>query len=256
MAVRRSGSILGLAFVAAVSIGPSATAGFGEPYAPLPWTPWEPVVLDVAPEPAGTLPAWTGGMDLFRRGVFSTQKSWIWCTAAGLQITRNIVDHREDHSWANQKRYFRYMRAHQRYRLPLADGVDPTGWAAGLRRWIDPRYRVVGSTSFRSALRTAVTSLRKTNLPIGIAVAHGNHAWVLTGFTATADPAVTDRFRITSVRVVGPLWGRQNSSFGYDMAPNTRLTRAQLRRFFTPWHYAPIAMTWEGRWVSVQPVIA
>ena len=85
-------------------------------------------------------------------------------------------------------------------------------------------------------------------------MSHGNHAWVLTGFTATADPAVTTRFSVTSVRVVGPLWGLQSRSYGYDMRPDTKLTPAQLKGFFTPWHYAGVRMAWEGQWVSVQPV--
>ena len=38
------------------------------------------------------------------------------------------------------------------------------------------------------------------------------------------------------------------------MKPGTRLTRAQLQRFFTPWHYPRIRMVWEGRWVSIQPI--
>src|SRR5438128_12194040 len=101
------------------------------------------------------------------------------------------------------------MRAHNRYPIPAADGVDPGGWASGLDHYVDGRYRVVASTSFASALRSAVTNLRRTNLPVGLAVAHGNHAWVLTGFTATADPAKTSSFTVTSVRVTGPLWGLQ-----------------------------------------------
>ena len=219
-----------------------------------PAPPAEMAPLASGVESVTALPRWTGGVNLYDAGVFSTQRTWIWCTAAGVQIMRNIVHDRSDQSRSRQQRYFRYMRAHQRYPIPLADGVDPTGWAAGLRRWVDPRYRVVASGGFRAALRSAVTSLRTTNRPVGIAVAHGNHAWVLTGFTATADPAVTDRFRITSVRVVGPLWGRQSRRYGYDMSPNTRLTRGQLRQFFTPWHYAGIPMAWEGRWLAVQAV--
>ncbi|CAN5759068.1 hypothetical protein BH23CHL8_BH23CHL8_07840 [soil metagenome] len=132
--------------------------------------------------------------------------------------------------------------------------MDPAGWTAGLRRFVDSRYRLVSSGSFKAALRSAARNLRLTNLPVAITVAHGNHAWVLTGFSATADPATTKRFRITSVRVSGPLWGLQSRSFGYDMRPNRELTREQLKRFFTAWHYARIRMAWEGRWVSVQPI--
>lgn len=206
---------------------------------------------------AGTdaaIPRWTGGIDLYRTGVFTTQKTWLWCTAADVQISRNIADHAADHSRSSQQRYFDAMRAHDRYDIPLSDGVDPAGWAYGMRHFVDARYRLVASGSFNAALRSAVTNLRKMNLPVGITVAHGDHAWVLTGFTATADPARTARFTVTSVRVVGPLWGLQSTSYGYDMRPNTRLTPRQLAGFFTPWHYAKIRMAWEGDWVSIQPI--
>jgi hypothetical protein len=207
-----------------------------------------------ASPPAAALSRWTGSIDLYRTGVFSTQQTWLWCTAADVQIVRNIADRQRDHSRASQDRYFSYMRAHDRYRIPVKDGVDPAGWTAGLHHFVDSRYRLVVSSSFDSALRSAVTNLRKTNLPVGITVAHGNHAWVLTGFTATADPARTTRFTVTSVRVTGPLWGVQSRSYGYDMTPNTRLTPRQLAGFFTPWHYAGVRMSWEGRWVSIQAV--
>jgi len=201
-----------------------------------------------------TLPRWRGGIDLYRPGVFATQKDWRWCTAAGVQIIRNIVFEQTRRSKGQQHRYFAYMRAHDRYPIPVRDGVDPVGWAAGLRHFVDSRYRLVASNSFKAALRSAVRNLRLTNLPVGITVAHGNHAWVLTGFRATADPATTERFKVTSVSVTGPLWGRQSRSYGYDMHPDTRLTRSQLKRFFTAWHYPRIRMAWEGAWVSVHPI--
>lgn len=200
------------------------------------------------------LPRWTGTIDLYRPGVFTTQQSWLWCTAADVQIIRNIADGANDHSSTNQRRYFGFMRARNRYDIPVRDGVDPAGWAAGLRHYVDARYRLTANRSFDAALRSAVTNLRRTGLPVGITVAHGNHAWVLTGFSATADPARTQAFTVTSVRVVGPLWGLQSRTYGYDMRPDRRLTPKQLRGFFTPWHYAGVRMAWEGRWVSIQPV--
>ena len=210
-----------------------------------------------APKPTPTtdtaLPAWNGGVDLYRAGTFTTQKSWLWCTAAGVQIVDNIVEHRKDHTTAGQRRYFDWMRKHNRYSLPVSAGVDPAGWTAGLRHFVDGRYRLVASRTFDDALRSAVTNLRKTNLPVAITVSHGGHGWILTGFRATADPAVTDSFKVTSVRVVGPLYGLQSKN-GYDMPPNTRLTTAQLRMFFTPWKYAPKPMIWDGRYVSIQPI--
>jgi hypothetical protein len=200
------------------------------------------------------VPRWTGGVDLYRAGTFTTQKSWLWCTAADVQIMRNIVDHQADHSTSGQRRYFTWMRGHNRYSLPLSAGVDPAGWTAGLRHFVDDRYRLVASTTFTSALRSAVKRLRQTNLPVAITVSHGNHGWILTGFRATADPLVTSAFRVTSVRVVGPLWGLQSRTYGYDMRPDKSLTVAQFRTFFTPWKYRPRRMIWDGRYVSIQPV--
>ena len=208
-----------------------------------------------APRPAAAaLAAWDGGVNLYRRDAFTTQKTWLWCTAAGVQIIRNMVRGDDDHSRRSQARYFDWMRARNRYDLPESAGVDPAGWTAGLRHFVDDRYRLQSHATFDRALRLAVIRIRKTNLPVALTVAHGGHGWVLHGFTATADPARTDDFRITSVRVTGPLWGRQNRDLGYDMRPNTKLTPAQLKRFFTPWRYPPKAMVWDGTYVSIQPV--
>jgi hypothetical protein len=203
--------------------------------------------------PVQAVEAWDGSVDLYRKGAFTTQKTWLWCTAAGVQIMRNLVEGDADHSRAAQERYFDWMRGRNRYDLPESAGVDPAGWTAGLRRFVDDRYRLVASRSFESGLRSAVTSLRRTGLPVALTVARGNHGWILTGFSATADPLVTDGFDVRSVRVVGPLYGLQSKN-GYDMAPNTKLSVAQFKRFFTSWRYAPKAMVWDGRFVSIQPV--
>lgn len=205
------------------------------------------------PEPNALLPAWDGGIDLYREGVFTTQKSWLWCTAAGVQIVRNIVERDEDHSASGQRRYFDWMRQRNRYDLPESAGVDPQGWTAGLRRFVDDRYRLVASRSFSAGLNSAAANLRRTGLPVALTVSRGGHGWIMTGFEATADPLLTDDFAVTSVRIVGPLYGRQSKN-GYDMRPDTELTTKELRRFFTGWRYAPKAMVWDGRFVSIQPV--
>ena len=199
------------------------------------------------------LSTWNGGINLYRDGVFTTQKSWLWCTAAGIQIVRNIVREEEDHSASGQRKYFTWMRDRNRYTLPVSAGVDPQGWTAGFRQYIDDRYRLVSSTTFDNALRSAVKRLRQTNLPVALAVAHGNHGWIMTGFTATADPAATASFKVTSVRIVGPLYGLQSKN-GYDMPPNTRLTPTQLKRYFTRWWYEPKRMIWDDRFVTIQPI--
>ena len=229
---RRLRPVLGLVVALLISIGWVAT----------------PAPADAA------LPTWNGGINLYRTGVFSTQKTWLWCTAADVQIMRNIKYDRNDHSRTTQSRYFNYMRGHNRYSLPVSAGVDPKGWEMGLRRYVDSRYRVQAHDTFAKALKLAAARMRRTNLPVAVAVSRGNHGWVLHGFTATADPAKTSTFTVTSVRVSGPLWGLQNRTFGYDMRPNTKLSVTQFKRFFTKWWYSPKRMIWDNKFVSIQPL--
>ena len=203
---------------------------------------------------AGTSPQ--GGsetFDVYRPGVYSEQATWTWCTAASVQIMRNILLAGADHSSAHQQQFFDYMRAGNRYQLADHRGVDPQGFLAGLRHFVSPGYALVASPTFDAAVRSAVTQLRLTGKPVALIVAAGRHAWVLTGFTATADPARTTAFQVVSVRVVGPLYGRQSIN-GYDSPPDTSISYAALRRFLLPYRF-PFAVTpWTGRYLTFQAI--
>jgi len=75
---------------------------------------------------------------------------------------------------------------------------------------------------------------------------------VLVGFSATADPATGPAFAVTSVRIVGPLYGRQSSN-GYDPPPDTRLSYAALRRYLLPYTFPYGRTPWDGRFITFQP---
>jgi hypothetical protein len=202
-----------------------------------------------SPAPASAATAAPFTLDLYRPGVFTTQATWWFCTAASVQIMRNINRGQTDHSAAAQTRYFTYMRSHNLHRMAATDGIDPPGFLAGLRSFVDPRYQLVASASFDNAVRSAVMRLRASGLPVALIVDYGRHAWVLTGFTATADPARTAGFRVLSVRIAGPLYGRQSRD-GYDPPPDTRLSVAALRRYLTPYAFKYGPTRWDGRFVT------
>ncbi|TAK02820.1 MAG: hypothetical protein EPO36_00930 [Chloroflexota bacterium] len=239
--------ILAIFVVAAGALAPFA--------APTPGAAQSGAATHQAQQPltAEGLSPWTGGVNLYRDGVFTTQASWLYCTAADIQIIRNMIEGTEDHSSAAQTAYFDWMRTQNRYDLPLSAGIDPAGWTAGMRHFVDDRYRLVSTDSFGASIEAAVRRIRMTGRPVALLVAHGNHGWVLNGFTATADPTAGTGFQVTSVSVTGPLWGLQSSG-GYDMPPNTTLTVEQLRTYHTRWHYDPLPMIWDGTFVSIQPL--
>ena len=58
---------------------------------------------------AGTSPqAGPETFDVYRPGVYSEQATWTWCTAASVQIMRNILFAETDHSSAHQQQFFDY----------------------------------------------------------------------------------------------------------------------------------------------------
>ena len=202
---------------------------------------------------AATPPRSPVAFDVYRPGVYSMQATWTWCTAASVQIIRNVLLDETDHSSAQQRVFFDYMQASNRYRQPSHRGIDPQGFLAGLRHFVDSRYTLVASPTFDAAVRSAVTQLRRSGEPVALIVAAGRHAWVLTGFTATADPARTADFQVTGVRVVGPLHGRQSVN-GYDSPPDTSLSYTALRQFLLPYRFPFAATPWTGRYLTFESI--
>jgi hypothetical protein len=208
-----------------------------------------------AAHPAAAAPPAAPGatFDVYRPGVYSMQATWTWCTAASVQIVRNIVFGNESHSSAEQGEFFDFMRTKNRYVRAGHRGVEPQAFEAGLRAFVDPRYSLVASPTFDAAVRSAVTQLRLTGEPVGLIVAAGRHVWVLTGYSATADPAITADFRVVSVRVVGPLYGRQSVN-GYDPRPDTSLSYDAFRQFLLPFRFPWGTTPWTGRYLTIQAI--
>ena len=135
------------------------------------------------------LSRWTGGIDLYRSGVFTTQKTWLWCTAADVQIIRNIADHATDHSRSASSATSTTCapttgtRSRSRtgsIRRAGPPGLDDTSTAAS--SW--PR---AGASTRRSDRGHEPAQDEPAGRDHGVA---RQPAWVMTGFTATADPAV------------------------------------------------------------------
>jgi hypothetical protein len=199
---------------------------------------------------AGGLPDWTGNFDLYRPGAFATQATITWCVAAASQMMLNVILGQSDVSRSSQATYIAYGQANDGANYP--SGTGPAGWVAMLNRYGGSTYSVQRFTDGDSALKAAATRMRLTNKPVGMLVWAGRHAWVMTGFSATADPATTSDFTITAVYVSGPLYPRAMNSSGYDLPPDTQLTPAQLARYFVK-YYDTFVKTWNGGYVLIVP---
>ena len=93
-----------------------------------------------------------------------------------------------------------------------------------------------------------------TGRPAGIVVWRGTHAWVLTGFEATADPRATDDFRVITVRMADPLWPYWHVRKRAIYRPGTRLSMTTLKRNFTAYHDSRRDDRIEGKYVAIVPL--
>lgn len=196
--------------------------------------------------------AWTGRFSVYRPRAFVSQVTNYSCVGASVQMMLNIINGDDDRSGTRQRTYLRYARANSRYEVRNG-GADPRGWAVALRRWGAGPYTVGGKWTMQSSLKLAAQRMRATRKPVGLLVLRGGHAWVMTGFEATRDPARTDNFRVTRVQVMGSLWpdGTVNGR-PYDPRPGTWLGLPAMSAKFKAYHWKP-ATTWNGRWIMVLP---
>jgi hypothetical protein len=205
--------------------------------------------------PAGAA-EWNGRFSIWRNGAFATQYLDASCVGATIQMTLNLIKGTHDHSKGHQLSLLAYAAAHSKY--PVEDGgADPEGWTQALVHFgAGENYGWTTNSTMQSALQTAASQLRETGKPVGLLVHFGRHAWLMTGFTATADPATTDDFQVTSAEVVGPLWpsGTLNGEH-FDPGPGTWMDTSDLARKFNT-YVEPDQPIWYGKYVTVVPDIS
>ena len=218
-------------------------------------TPPSPAVEAPAPSHSAAPPSRSFAMNLYRRGDFVSQKRSDWCVPAAVQTMINLFGRRPARAAAvpGQARLDRLARSLSSDRL-VGAGSEPEGWAGALNTLGYGPYVVRALRSREAALRAAARAMRQTARPVGLLMWRGAHAWVMSGFEATADPATTDDFKVTHVRISDPWYPRTSAIWGPGQPPNTRLSVETLRADFLPWRRPTVRyVEKDGRFVVVLP---
>jgi hypothetical protein len=195
-------------------------------------------------------------MNLYRRGDFVSEFTAWYCLPAAMQTMINIMERgRPDRTRATQDRLYRLARRYSSEKL-WGRGAEPIGWARALRRLGYGEWRVVGYRRRADAIRIAARALRMTGRPVGLLTWRGAHSWVMSGFASTADPALTGRYRVTSVVIQDVWYPRVSSIWGASDPPNTAVPVQRLGRDYLPYR-RPLRRYpgLDGRYVLVLPVV-
>ncbi|HEX5014056.1 MAG TPA: hypothetical protein VFV72_07815 [Candidatus Limnocylindrales bacterium] len=207
-----------------------ATEGTASPAPPTPTPTAVPSLLPTAaPRAAATARPEPFAMNLYAKGDFVAQYTFEWCVGASLQMALNMATDGSRTTRADQQRLWEMAR--DRSFSPFG-GANPRGWTAALNDLGVGPYELVSLPTFESALDTAAEAIRTTNRPVGLVMWRGRHAWVMSGFEATADPAAFDDFEVTGIRVLDPLYPHGSSVWGKSPKPNSLVSPATLAEQF------------------------
>jgi hypothetical protein len=205
--------------------------------------------LDPPPDHNGAF-----SIDLYRKGDFVSEATKWYCVPAAIQSMINIMSPGAERTRAAQDRYYRQARRFSTDRL-VGRGAEPEGWATVLEREGFGDFRVVANRSRSRAIEIAAMALRMTGKPVGLLVWRGAHAWVMSGFRATADPAVSDDYRVTHVDIVDVWYPRISSIWGASRPPGTRIPVEKLPEDYLRWRRPTVRYPEkDGKFVMVIPV--
>ncbi len=210
----------------------------------------------VGPTPALDPPPTSGpfAMDLYRAGDFATELRPIWCAPAAMQTMINIMSRGADTSRRTQQ----LLHTVGRRLGPAPDkGTEPEGMARTLESLGYGRFRVLALPTRAAAIKAAARAIRMTGRPSALLVWRGAHNWVMSGFRATADPALTDDFRVTAVRIEDVWYPRVSSIWGASRSPDTLVPVRLMPEDYLPWKRPTGRYPGkDGRFVLIIPVTA
>ena len=191
------------------------------------------------PTPTAT-PAGPLTVNLYRDGVFVHEVDDQTCVAAATQSMLNVIrlvedGRKPDVSTKSQRALYARIVKLTTHEDSHVGGTGPGGWAALLTEEGYP-YEVRSYPSRTTALRAAATAIRTTGRPVGMLAWTGIHSWVMTGFTATADPASTKSFSVGTAYVLDPWYPWVSTRWPRSEAPNEPRNTADLKANFLPFN--------------------
>jgi putative peptidoglycan lipid II flippase len=191
-------------------------------------------------------------MDLYQTGDFVSEAKDTWCIPAAMQVSMNIMSIEPDTSRDTQAKLFDLAVS---IAGSSSGGADPNGWATGLSSLGYGNYTVEAKPHMVDAIHVVATQIRMTQRPAGLLVWQGWHSWVVSGFTATADPALTDNFTVISLRIEDVWYPRVSSKWPKSRPPDTDILVSDLGPDYKPWVQSESLSGRDNKYVYVIPIL-
>jgi putative peptidoglycan lipid II flippase len=201
-----------------------------------------------SPGPSGAPGVFT--MDLYQEGDFVSEAKDTWCVPAAMQVSMNIMSVEPDTTRDTQAKLYDLAVS---IAGSSAGGADPNGWATGLSSLGYGKYTVAAKPHMADAIHIVAKAIRVTQRPAGLLVWLGWHSWVVSGFTATADPALTDNYTVISLRIEDVWYPRVSLKWPKSRPPDSEILVSDLGPDYKPWIQAESIPGRDSQYVYVIP---
>lgn len=199
-------------------------------------------------------------MELYLQGDFVSESKDTWCVPASMQTAMNMMNTTPDTTRETQARL---------YDLAVSlgggsyGGADPVGWAEGLTSLGYGNFQVGAQPNMADVIHLIARQIRVTQRPAALVVWGGWHMWVVSGFTATFDPAVTDNYTVISVNIEDVWYPRVSTLNPKSRPPNSTYLVTELAPYTPPGSYKNDYRPWnqshagnrQGLYVYVIPTL-
>ncbi len=187
--------------------------------------------------------------------MFASEVTDVFCAPAGVQIVL-AIDGKANNSEAFQREIAGRIGEWESRRDSRNGGWGPAAIAQALAAYGVPGYQIRAYQGRDQALRDSAVAMRTMNAPVLIMAWRGAHTWVMTGYTADADPTVYPDANVTGTYIYDPWYPLISSIWGPSDPPGTFQNLDEMRRNFLQWNRPEGAYPErDGRYIVVVPTI-
>lgn len=146
-------------------------------------------VAAIGAGPVGAATVWT--RDLYFASGYERQIDGRTCTAASTAMMMNFIARRDLN--LNQMAILKYEQPRDALNDSVQRGSDPLGWSRAATNYSSftgrpTTYAWEAYTTEAKALQRAARQIAWTGKPVGLVIQNGQHAVVMTGYTASRNP--------------------------------------------------------------------
>ncbi len=166
--------------------------------------------------------------------VFAHEARKDWCAPAGVQMTLAALG-LADTSDAFQAKLHSQVREWESKADSLNGEWGPAAMALALEAYGAPGYEIRAYKSRSDAVRDAAVAITTTRSPAILLAWKGAHTWVMTGYTADADPTVFPDAIMTGAYILDPWYPWNSTIWGQSDPPGAYQDWPEMERNFLPW---------------------